>query len=300
MHPILFEIPTSFGKLPFPVYGLMLTLGVLAASLIGHYRSSRIGLNPDRMAVIYLICVTSGVAGARLLHFMMAADSSEFWHNPLIYFNPGKGGLAIYGGLIGGFFAVMAYCYRKGMSFWKVADVMGPAVIVGLAFGRIGCFFAGCCHGKSCELPVDASTLYEGSGGHIWLSSHFPYMLVQTAHGVGVNGVPVYPTQLWEHLAAMVIFLISSVSFRYRKFDGQAIATVMLLYGLWRPINESMRGDDIRGLYFGVLTTSQLISIPVVLGALLLIATRWNKGVAPEVEYQPFKANEDLGPAPRL
>lgn len=300
MHPILFNMHTPFGEVPFPVYGLMITLAILAASLVGHYRSVRIGLDPDRMATVYLVCVISGIAGARLLHFMMADDNGKFWHNPLIYFDPGQGGLAVYGGLIAGFFSVWAYTSRVKMPFWKVADVMGPAVILGVCIGRIGCFFAGCCHGRSCDLPMDASEMMNNDNGIIWLTSQFPFVLVETHHGVGVNGVPVYPTQVWESLATFFIFLVSSFSFRHRRFDGQAVATVMALYGIWRPINEHMRGDDIRGTDWFGLTTSQFISIPVFLGALLIVAFRYRLGVAPETTYTPFARDEDVGSAPRL
>lgn len=303
MHPILFNLPTASGAIPFPVYGMMMTLAVLAASLVGHTRSQRIGIDPDRMPIIYLICVVSGIAGARLLHFMMSSDAAAFWSNPLIYFNPGKGGLAVYGGLIGGFLAVWGYCVATKLPFWKIADIMAPAVILGVSIGRVGCFFAGCCHGRVCDLPADAAALLSpgNDNGQLWLSSAAPYLYMLTRHGVGENDVVVYPTQLWETTATLLIFLLSSVSFRYRRFDGQAVATVAALYAIWRPINEAMRGDDVRGLgYFG-LTTSQFISIPVFLGALLIVAVRISRGVAPEKTYEPPPEKDgDLGTAPRL
>lgn len=299
MHPIIFKMSTPFGELPFPVYGLMMTLAVAAASIVGHIRSRKVGINPDQMVPIYLICVGAGIAGARLLHFL-GAETDAFLANPLIFFDLGKGGLAVYGGLIGGFLAVWAYCSRSKIPFWKIADIMAPAVILGVSIGRIGCFFAGCCHGQSCPLPGDASALYQGDGGNIWLSGQFPYLLVMTHHGVGVNEAVVYPTQLWESTATLIIFLLSSLSFRFRKFDGQAVATVAVLYAIWRPINEAMRGDDIRGTDWFGLTTSQAVSIPVFLGALLIIAFRLRKGVAPEVEFSMTPTEDDIGAAPRL
>jgi phosphatidylglycerol:prolipoprotein diacylglycerol transferase len=300
MHPVIFTLNTPFGELPFPVYGLMMTLAVLAASLVGHVRSKKVGINPDQMVPIYLICVTAGIAGSRLLHFI-GAEPEKFFANPFIFFDLSQGGLAVYGGLIGGFLAVWAWCARQEIPFWKVADIMAPAVILGVSIGRIGCFFAGCCHGQSCELPLDVATLYSGDGGKIWWSSGtFPHLLLLTHHGVGVNDKVVYPTQLWESAATLVIFLLSSVSFRYRKFDGQVVATVAFLYAIWRPINEAMRGDTIRGTDWFGLTTSQAVSIPVFLGALLIIIFRASKGVAPEKEYVPDLAEDDLGSAPRL
>jgi phosphatidylglycerol:prolipoprotein diacylglycerol transferase len=300
MHPILFNMSTPFGQMPFPVYGLMITTAILAASLVGHTRSVKIGLDPDKMTKVYLICVIAGVAGARFLHFAMADDHEKFWHNPLIYFDPGQGGLAVYGGLIAGFFSVWAYTAWVKMPFWKVADVMGPAVILGVSIGRIGCFFAGCCHGASCALPADATALFNNSDGAMWVTSQFPFLITETQHGVGVNGMPVYPTQLWESAACFLIFLISSASFRHRFFDGQALATVAVLYSIWRPINEHMRGDDVRGTDWFGLTTSQAISVPVFFGAILLVLLRGRRGVSPETPFQPAIRMDDVGTAPRI
>ena len=72
----------------------------------------------------------------------------------------------------------------------------------------------------------------------------------------------------------------------------------MFLYAIWRPINESMRGDAVRGFWWG-LTTSQLVSIPVFLGAILILIFRFSKGTGEEKAFQPLQA-EDIGEAPRL
>lgn len=302
MYPILFSFQTPSGAVPLPTYGLMMTMAILAASLVGHIRSQKIGLDADKMPVIYLICVTTGIAGARLLHFMMSSDAAKFWKAPWIYFDPGQGGLAVYGGLIGGFLGAWLYCMRSKMPFWKVADVMGPAVILGVCIGRIGCFFAGCCHGQSCPLPADSFMILppENAHGQIWLTGSFPYLLMLTKDGMGVNDAVVYPTQLWESAATFTIFLLSSISFRLRRFDGQAVATVMALYAIWRPINEHMRGDAVRGTDWMGLTTSQVISIPVFLGAILILALRWSKGVEKEIIRTAAEQEADIGEAPRF
>jgi hypothetical protein len=98
----------------------------------------------------------------------------------------------------------------------------------------------------------------------------------------------------------MTIFGVTSWIWRHRRFDGQVIASVLVLYSIWRPINESMRGDEVRGLdYLGLFTTSQLISIPVAVLGVLIILTRVRKGVSPETPFKPEEEHESAS-APRF
>lgn len=301
MWPTLFKQQTSFGEVPYNSWGLMITLAFLAASIVSHRRAARVGIDPDKMVGLYLLAIVLGLSGARLLHFLMATPD-VFFADPLIFFRIWQGGFAFYGGFILAGIGGILYGIRRGMNPWKLADVVGPTVMLGLAFGRIGCFLAGCCHGKRIDLPADATPLFPDTftGGQLFLIDHFPFVAELTRHGVGHNDVPVYPTQLWESAAAFTIFLLTSWIWRHRRFDGQVMAAVLLLYSAWRPINESMRGDEVRGVgYLGFLTTSQLISIPVAVLGVVLVVTRFRKGVAPEVPFTHAEEEESAS-APRF
>jgi phosphatidylglycerol:prolipoprotein diacylglycerol transferase len=230
------------------------------------------------------------------------ATPDVFFADPMIFFRIWQGGFAFYGGFILAGIGGVLYGIRRGIDPWKLADVVGPTVMLGLSLGRIGCFLAGCCHGKPIGLPPDATALLPDtfSGGQLFLLGHFPFIAELTRHGVGHNDVPVYPTQLWESLAAFSIFLATSWIWRHRRFDGQVIAAVLLLYSLWRPINESMRGDEVRGVgYLGFLTTSQLISIPVAVLGVVIVVTRFRKGVKPEKPFT-YVEEEESASAPRF
>ncbi len=301
MWPTLFKQQTAFGEVPYNSWGLMITLAFLAAAIISHRRAAKVGIDPDKMVGLYLTAIVLGLAGARLLHFLMATPD-VFFADPMVFFRIWQGGFAFYGGFILAGIGGILYGIKRGMNPWKLADVVAPTVMLGLAIGRIGCFMAGCCHGAIIQLPADATPLLPDTftGGQIFLLDHFPFFAELTRHGVGHNDVPVYPTQLWESAACVTIFLVTSWIWRHRRFDGQVFAAVLLLYSMWRPVNESMRGDEVRGVgYLGFLTTSQLISIPVAVLGVLIVLMRFRKGVAPETPFVHDDEGETAS-APRI
>ena len=166
--------------------------------------------------------------------------------------------------------------------------------MLGLAIGRLGCFFAGCCHGAACDVSVE-STLLAMKGGSMVLVDAPPHFALVFNEGVGVgsiHNVPTYPTQLWEFTGAFTLFLaLSWVWKKLRFFDGQIIAMTMVVYAGLRSSIENFRGDSIRGedIVSG-LSTSQTISVAMVGIALVMIAVRFRKGVAPE---EAFVSEED-------
>lgn len=301
MHPQLYVLETANGEIPFNTWGLMITLAFLFATLVAHLRAPKVGIDPDRLVVVYVIAIVGGLAGARLMHFMMATPE-QFFSDPLVFFRIWQGGFAFYGGFILAAAGIALYAARVGLRLWKLVDLLAPTVMLGLSIGRIGCFFAGCCHGMEAPLPGDAVPILPDAftGGQLWWMAHPPFLLELTRHGVGENDLVVYPTQLWEMLAAFGIFLAGSWLWRHRRFDGQVFAFVLVAYAIWRPINESMRGDEVRGTdWLGFLTTAQLVSIPMGLLGLAIALARFNKGVAPEA---PFVPDDDIDglEAPRL
>lgn len=294
MWPTLYTQKTAFGDVPYNSWGLTITLAFLFAAIVSHRRAARVGIDPDKMVGIYVVAIVLGLVGARLLHFLMATPE-QFFADPLVFFNLTRGGFAFYGGFILAGIGAIWYGIRRKIDPWKLADVVGPTVMLGLAIGRIGCFLAGCCHGRVVDLPPDAHGILPDtfSGGQIFVFSEPPYVAELMRHGVGVNDVPVLPTQPYESIAAFTIFVIGSLLFHYRKFDGMAIAGVLFLYSLWRPFNESIRGDEIRGTDWFGLTTSQLVSIPVFLLAVVIVAVQWRKGVKPETPFRGDEAEDD-------
>lgn len=302
MFPHLYEAHTAQGDLPLNTWGLMITLAFLLGSAVGHVRSQKVGLDPDRMTGFYIVALVAGLTGARLLHFLMATPE-VFFKDPMVFLRVWEGGFAFYGGFILAGILGIAYAIRRGLDPWKLSDVTAPLVMLGLAIGRLGCFSAGCCHGRETILPPDAWGLFPASfaaaHGQLYVMAHPPFLVEITRHGVGENNHYLLATQLYEFFAAMAIFGITSWLWRRRRFDGEIVAAVLVLYAIWRPINESLRGDEIRGTDWFGMTTSQLLSIPMGALGLLIVLWRFRKGVTPET---PFVAEDPLasGSAPRI
>ena len=166
------------------------------------------------------------------------------------------GGLAFYGGLA--LAAVVGYWFlrRHRMPIWKVGDLAGFAIPLGLVFGRLGCFLTGCCFGEAC--PTCHGAIAFPSGTPAWEHHVEQGLIPRTA----AESLPVYPTQLWEAGACLAIFLYLWFWLRKRRrFDGQLFFEFMMLYAVARFAIEFWR-DDPRGIFLG-LATSQWIAFPM-------------------------------------
>ncbi|MEM1010136.1 MAG: prolipoprotein diacylglyceryl transferase, partial [Myxococcota bacterium] len=181
-----------------------------------------------------------------------------------------EGGLVFHGGLIGGIVATWRYTHKYRISFFFMADVIVPTLALGQFFGRIGCFAAGCCFGKSSTLP--------------W-AQQFPGVLAR-------KGL-LHPTQLYEALGVLVLFFVLLIVRHRKRFHGQVLVAYMMLYGALRFVIEIFRGDLERGFLFqwdafptigkapfqaDLLTWGQTISIfLVVFGFVLMVLAKWNR-----------------------
>jgi phosphatidylglycerol:prolipoprotein diacylglycerol transferase len=133
---------------------------------------------------------------------------------------------------------------------------MAPSIAFGQFVGRIGCFFSGCCYGKTCDLP--------------WA------VIFTHAESLAPKGVPLHPTQLYSALNSLLIFLVLVGLKRIKGFEGQIFWAYVLLYAVTRSILEHFRGDE-RGMFIeGIVSTSQLIGLimAVIAIAMMIILRR--------------------------
>lgn len=160
-------LPKLFADgLPIRGYGLMLLIGVVSGVALAARRARQMGINPELIFSLAFWLFVSGIVGARLFHVI------EYWetdyHRETLgatlaaIANIPQGGLVFYGSLIGGLVAFVAFTYKYKVPTLALADLIAPSVMLGLAFGRIGCLLNGCCFGGSCELPW-AVTFPQGS-----------------------------------------------------------------------------------------------------------------------------------------
>lgn len=147
--------------LPVRGYGTMLLMAVLSAVGLALLRARRRGFSADWVANLALWCIIPGMVGARLFHVI------EYWpvhYGPIwaeqgaaaglaAVLNVTQGGLVVYGSLLGGIAGIAFYAWRQNVRLLAVLDLLAPCFLLGLAFGRLGCFLNGCCFGGVCELP---------------------------------------------------------------------------------------------------------------------------------------------------
>lgn len=196
--------------------------------------------------------------GMRVLY--VAKYPAEFRLEELL--NSWRFGFALYGGLIVGTVAGVWYARRKGQPALKLLDIAAPAILLGIAVGRLGCFASGCCFGKQCDLPICVSFPKGDAHNHTPVFDH--HLKLKKVTEQDQHSKPVLPTQLFETLACVIGFFLLSGLWRRRKFDGAVITAMGVYYSVWRFINEFLRDDPERltGSILG-LTWPQEVSIAV-------------------------------------
>ncbi|MHC4264689.1 MAG: prolipoprotein diacylglyceryl transferase [Planctomycetota bacterium] len=149
MYPELFKIP--FTNLTVYTYGAMLVVGFLSAIFLIRILSRNITKDPNHITNAALYALIAGIVGSRLFYVVHYYD--RFEDNLLSVFAIWQGGLELLGGVIAALSVLIFYmCYHK-LPVRKYLDILAIALMLALSFGRIGCFFRGCCYGKPADVP---------------------------------------------------------------------------------------------------------------------------------------------------
>jgi len=154
MHPELFTIPIL--GIPVKSYGFCLMVGFLSGVWLAMRRAERVKADSDVALDIGFLCLIFGVTGARIF-YVVHYWNSDFASAPnklLAVIDITGGGLEFLGGFLGAAVAILIYAWRKRVSVRLYMDIYAPSVMWGLAFGRFGCFFNGCCFGGVCVVPA--------------------------------------------------------------------------------------------------------------------------------------------------
>lgn len=252
MHPVLFELHLGrLGNFTVGTYGLFYALGFLLALRLAVGYARRDGIDTARIVDLGILMLLSGFLGAKLLLYIL--DARYYLANPMEMVRSLRSAGVFYGGFILASIAGLVYVRRHRLPLGKVADLVSPPLALGQAIGRLGCFAAGCCYGKACDLP--------------WAVT-FTDPRANQLTGVTLN-VPLHPTQIYHAMADLLILGITASLMRRRRFEGQVFWVYVLSYSALRFLVEMFRGDAVRGLYFGQrLSTSQLIAAPAVILAI--------------------------------
>ena len=161
--------------------------------------------------------------------------------------------MVLYGGVILALIAYFLFCRSRKLSPLLMGDVIMPSFCVGLAFGRIGCFFNGCCYGDRCELPWSVQ---------FPLGSVSDMTLVEQGFVGAAETTTLYlhPTQFYSSFNALLLAFLTHSYFRYRHKDGAVMALALLTYPVTRFVIEYLRGDEL-GKFNTSLTISQWVSL---------------------------------------
>ena len=222
-------------------YGVLIALGVLGAVLLAWLREERLGLKRETTLDLALICVPVGILCARLYYVLFSWD--YYAAHPAEILDIRGGGLAIYGGVIGGVLAGWIYSRVKKIPFGTLADLVAPGLAFGQAVGRWGNFLNQEAYGAAvtkAHLHIFPLSVYiEGSGWH-------------------------YATFFYESLwcALICIFLLTAEKRGFFKRRGDTFLWYLFLYALERCLVEGLRTDS---LYIGPLRVSQALSLTVLL-----------------------------------
>ena len=249
----------SIINVVFPQYGLFIIVGVVLSATISVFLKKRKCIDWFDFLCASVFILIGALVGSKILYVIVSIEIIV--ELKLSFEEIMRGGFVFYGGLLGGALGLWLFCKQFKLNFYDYADVCAVVVPLGHAFGRVGCFFSGCCYGIE----------YDG-----FLS----YTYDNSINYLTPIGRPLLPIQLIEATLLLILFLGGLVLF-LRKSET-SIPTILYLtsYSIIRFILEFFRGDVERGVAVG-LSTSQWISILIFAFSVIKIVLLMLKKKAP-------------------
>jgi len=232
--------PVALSLLGFDIrwYGILIASAIVIGTLLAMKEARRVGLNPDLITDLVLWVVPAAMIGARLYYVLFTWDYYRIHPLDILAFR--QGGLAIHGGLMGAFAAGYLFIRKHKFSFFKLADIVAPSIVLGQAIGRWGNFFNREAHGG----PVSSAFI-----------SHFPAFI---RNQMFIGGQYYQPTFLYESVWCVAVFSFLMLFRKNKIHDGELITLYLFLYSIERFVVEGLRTDS---LMIGPFRIAQLISL---------------------------------------
>lgn len=250
------EIPVGDGVITVKFYGVIIAFGLILAALFGGRKAYTWKMSLDHMVDVLIYGIVGAVIGARLYYVIFQWD--HYKNNLGDIIKIWEGGLAIYGGIIGGILVAFLVCKKTGLNFIKLLDLIGMSLLIGQGIGRWGNFTNQEAFGTNTTLPWGMTSDKVVS----YINSHQAEF---ARNGFEMNpDLPVHPTFLYESLWCLLGFVILYiVCQKFYKFEGQLFLGYGIIYGIERTIVEGLRTDS---LYIGntTLRASQVLSLAIV------------------------------------
>lgn len=263
MHQVLFDI----GGFKIYAYGALLALSFYLANQFALYLARRFGYSQNSVEETVLYSILLGVAGSRMGYVIQYPG--QYLSNPLQIFNLREGGLTVMGGVLFTIGVIWFRMARRKVSVMNMYDFLAGPLLVGMAFGRLGCFAHGCCHGKICDAALPWAVTFPGS-----------------------LGGPRHPSQLYEMGLDLLLLALITYQLPRLRFAGQNFFTFMLGYGVIRFLTEFSKENDI---YMGGLSIYQWVCAGMILLGAVGFAGLFGK---PPVDRNIFPREDSAIEAP--
>jgi phosphatidylglycerol---prolipoprotein diacylglyceryl transferase len=242
----------SIGSFYIPTYGVLVALGFLAGLGVTLRLARRAGMPAEQITNLAVYCAIAGLLGAKL--FMFLFDIGDYVRDPgrIFTLETLQAAGVFHGGFIAAFLMALFYMRRQHLPAMKTMDILAPGIAIGQGIGRLGCFAAGCCWGRECDLPWGVRFRSDFAA---------PVPLDKTLH----------PVQLYESAADLLIFAILYRQASRAHRPGQVIGWYLVLYSTARFIIEFFRVHE--QALVGPFSLTQWIALGLLLlGAVILAA----------------------------
>lgn len=236
----------SIGSFHIYWYSVLIALGIIIGLYLLIKEAKKQNISQDIIIDIAFYTIIWGIIGARIYYVIF--NIKPYLSNPLSILYIWEGGLAIYGGIIGGFITLIYQTKKKNIKLSKLTDMIVPSLILAQAIGRWGNFFNQEAHGSIVSLEFLKKL-------------HLPNFIIK---GMYINGNYYHPTFLYESLWCLLGFILLIVvrKLSNKRKDGTLTYIYLIWYGTGRFFIESLRTDS---LYLGIFRISQIVSIIIII-----------------------------------
>ncbi|KMK92640.1 prolipoprotein diacylglyceryl transferase [Rossellomorea marisflavi] len=258
IDPIAFQL----GPISVHWYGVIIGLGIALGMYMVIRESKRQGLHPDTFIDLLVWAIPIAIISARI-YYVAFEWNNYYADHPEDIIKIWNGGIAIHGALIGSVLTTIIFAKVKGLSFWKLADIAAPSLIVGQAIGRWGNFINQEAHGREVSRQFLENL-------------HLPRFIIDQMY---IDGSYYHPTFLYESLWNVVVLILLLIIRRKVKSlrRGELFLTYVIGYSIGRFFVEGMRTDS---LMLGDFRFAQVISIALIVVAIVTMIYRRKTGLA--------------------
>lgn len=247
----------NIGGLTIYWYGVIIVSGLILGLYLATREADRLGLKKDLIIDFIMFAAFFAVLFARIYYVVFEWEqyaNGPWWSVFAVW----EGGIAIHGAILGGVLTAIVYARVKKISFWQLADIVAPSLILGQAIGRWGNFMNQEAHGG----PISEATY----------NNFHQYLPDFIMNQMCIDGVMYHPTFLYESVWNLLVFIFLIVLRKYNPLRGEIFLSYLITYSIGRFFIEGMRTDS---LYIvGELRTAQLVSIGLILLGIILILYR--------------------------